>query len=316
MPRQVHWRELTGGIIAVGAILVLVLVTLKYARVGVIRGKKVTLYVVTDQATGVRSGTEVWVAGQKRGLVTGVRFRPPSSDTVERLVIITEVLEDALPNVRRDSYAQIRPSGSIIGTPVVYIAAGMATSPPLHDGDTLHTREKTRVGGLAADVEAIGPAVSEFAASVKDLYAKAKSPVGTIGNLHAHGLPRMPEVGARMSRIATKATSGNGTLGLASRNNLRARASQAMAAADSIRTLVSSNKGSLGRFRRDTTLATKAKGVLAALDTLRAFASNPVGRIAAADPDSTLTRELNRRRVLLAALIKDIKSHPLRYINF
>jgi phospholipid/cholesterol/gamma-HCH transport system substrate-binding protein len=307
---------LTGGIIAVAAIVVLIFATLRFARVGVIHGKKVTLYVVTDQATGVRSGTEVWVAGQKSGLVTDVRFRPPSSDTVERLVIAMEVLEDALPNVRKDSYAQVRPSGSLIGTPVVYIAAGLSTSPPLHDGDTLRTREKSRVGRLAADVEAIGPAVSEFSASVKELYAKAKSPVGTIGNVHAHGFPRMPEVSARMSRIATKATSGSGTLGLASRNNLKGRASRVMAAADSIRTLVASNKGSLGRFRRDSTLATKARDVLASLDTLRAFASNPMGRMAAADPDSTLTRELDRRRVLLAALIKDIKAHPLRYINF
>lgn len=316
MPRQVRWRELTGGIIAVAAIVFLILATLKYARVGVIHGKKVTLFVHTDLATGVRPGTEVWVAGQKSGSVTDVRFQPPSGDAAERLVITTEILEDALPTVRRDSYAQIRPSGSLIGTPVVYIAAGLSTSPPLHEGDTLHTREKSRVGRLAADVEAVGPAVSEFAASVKELYAKAKNPIGTIGNVHTQGFPRMPEVTGRMSRIATKATSGSGTLGLANRNHLKARASHVMAAADSIRTLVSSNKGSLGRFRRDSTLATKAKGVLASLDTLRAFASNPVGRISGGDPDSTLTRELDRQHLLLAALIKDIKSHPLRYINF
>ena len=315
MARQIHWRELTGGIIAVAVIVLLVLVTLKYARVGVIHGKKVTLYVHTDQAGGVRSGTEVWVAGQKSGLVTDVEFQPPSGDAGERLVITTEILEDALPSIRQDSYAQIRPSGSLIGTPVVYIAAGLSTSPPLHNGDTIHTRSKARVGRLAADVGTIEPAISEFATSVKELYAKAKGPVGTIGNLHSHGLPRMPEVGERLSRMATKATRGSGTLGLASRNNLKGRASRVMAAADSIRTLVSSNKGSLGRFRRDTTLATKAKGVLAELDTLLAFASNPMGSIAGHDPDSTLTRELARQRVLTAALVEDIKKHPTRYIS-
>jgi hypothetical protein len=316
MPRQVRWRELTGGLIAVAAIVLLIFATLRYARVGVIHGKKVTLFVHTDAANGVRPGTEVWVAGQKSGLVTDVRFQPPTIDEGERLVITAEILEDALSSVRRDSYAQIRPSGSLIGTPVVYIAAGLSTSPPLHEGDTLHTREKSRVGNLAADVGAVRPVISEFAASVKELYAKSKSPVGTIGNVHTHGFPRMPEVTGAMSRMTTKATSGSGTLGLANRNHLKARASHVMAAADSIRTLVSSNKGSLGRFRRDSTLTTKATGVLAALDTLRAFAANPVGRIAASDPDSTLTRELNRQHVLLAALIQDIKQHPLRYINF
>src|SRR3954463_16727288 len=102
MPRKAHWGELTGGIIAVAVIVLLIFVTLKYARVGVIHGKKVTLYVHTDAATGVRSGTEVWVAGQKSGLVTDVRFQPPSGDAVERLVVTTEILGDALPNVRQD----------------------------------------------------------------------------------------------------------------------------------------------------------------------------------------------------------------------
>jgi phospholipid/cholesterol/gamma-HCH transport system substrate-binding protein len=301
--------------IAVAAIAVVIIATLTFARVGGLHGKKVTLYVVTDEAVGVRSGTEVWVAGHKRGLVKDVSFRPPSVDA-ERLVIKTELLEEALPNVRLDSYAQIRPSGSLIGTPIVYIASGLSTSPPLHDGDTVHTRRKARIGRLAADVETIEPAVSEFAARVKELNAKTKSTAGTIGNVRLHGFPQMSEVSERMSRIAAKATRGSGTVGLASRNNLMARAKHAMAAADSIRTLMSSNKGSLGRFRRDSTLTTKAKGVLAELDTLRAFASNPVGSIAAAHPDSLLTRELNRTRALLAALIQDIKKNKMRYINF
>jgi hypothetical protein len=265
MPRQVHWRELTGGIIAVAAIAVLIIVTLLYARVGGLHGKKVTLFVVTDEATGVRSGTEVWVAGQKRGLVKEVSFRPPSNEAGGRLVIRTEVLEEALPNVRLDSYAQVRPSGSLIGTPIVYIAVGMATSPPLHDGDTVRTRPKSRIGRLASDVGTIEPAVSEFAAGVKELYAKAKSPVGTIGNVHTHGFPRMPEVSERMSRIAAKASRGSGTLGLANRNNLKARASHVMAAADSIRTLMSSNKGSLGRLPSSTLSAHSRQTLWAAL---------------------------------------------------
>jgi len=49
-----------------------------------------------------------------------------------------------------------------------------------------------------------------------------------------------------------------------------------MAAADSIRTLIGSNR-ELGRFRRDTTLVTNANHVLAEVDTLRALFTNPVG---------------------------------------
>jgi hypothetical protein len=100
------------------------------------------------------------------------------------------------------------------------------------------------------------------------------------------------------------------------RGNLLARAQRAMAQTDSIRSLMASDKSSLGRFRKDTTLMTKAKHVMAELDTLRALASDPVGTIAAAHPDSALSRELTRNRALLDSLMKDVKKHPLRYISF
>lgn len=316
MPRQIHWKELTGGIIAVAAIVGLTIAILIYARVGGLHGKKVTLYVVTNEAKGVLAGTEVWLAGNKQGLVKDVSFRPPSTDPLERLIITTEFLEDALPNVRRDSYAQIRPAGGLIGSTIVYIEVGSLTSPQLHDGDTVYARRKGRISVLAADVNRIGPELTALSESIGQLNARMKNPTGTIGSARARGIPRMPDISARMSRLAAKATGGSGTIAMANRNSLMARASRAMAAADSIRTLMSSNRGSLGRFRRDTTLATKAKGVLAELDTLRAFAANPVGAIAAAHSDSVLTHELNQTHALLDSLIRDMKKRPKRYIKF
>jgi phospholipid/cholesterol/gamma-HCH transport system substrate-binding protein len=316
MPHQLHWRELTGGIIAAAAIAVITILVLIFARIGGLHGKKVTLYAVTDEAAGVLPGTEVWLAGQQQGVVREISFRPPSTDTTERLLIRMDFLEKGLPQVRRDSYAQLRPSGSIIGAKIVYISAGSATSPALREGDTVHTRAKPQIVDLTGDVGKIEPAFDALASSVGELNAKLSSPSGTIGSVRMYGIPELPDVNARMSRIAAKADRGTGTIGLATRTNLASRASRTMAAADSIRTLMSSNRGSLGRFRRDTTLVSKANGVLAELDSLRAFASNPIGSIAGAKSDSSLTRELARRQVLLAALIRDIKAHPLRYINF
>ena len=313
MARQLHWRELVPGIIAAAAIATLVVVTLVFARVGQIHGKKVTLYVVAEDAAGILPGTEVWLAGQKQGKVTGVSFRPPSTDTLERVLITTEFLEEMLPHVRRDSYAQLKPGGSFIGTLVVSISPGSATSPPLHEGDTVRARKQPMLGSLTSDVATIKPAISSLSSEVNTLTTKMASPAGTIGSVRVHGMPQMPEVSARMSRMASRA-GGNGTIGLAMRANLSGRASRAMAAVDSIFALTSSNKTSLGRFRRDSTLVTKAGHVLAELDTLRALTSSSIGGAAAAD--SSLTRELARTRPLLASLIADIKKRPFRYINF
>ena len=293
----------------------LVLITLLFARVGALHGRKITLYVVTDDATGVLPGTEVWLGGQKEGLVKDISFRPPTTDTLERVILKTDFLKEALTNVRRDSYAQIKPGGSLIGAPIVYVSLGTRGSPQLRDGDTIRTRPSGAIANLAQDIGKIQPEVSALASEVKQLNEKAASPSSSIGSFRAHGMPRMPELNERLSRLSARATNGTGTLALASRDNLMERASRAMSGADSIHTLMSSNRSSLGRFRRDTTLMTKASGVLAELDTLRGLLSNPVGAIGGAHSDSTLTREVARSRSLLDSLMKDVKKHPMRYIR-
>ena len=316
MPHQLHWRELTTGIVFAAVIGGMVVLTFMFARVGALHGKKVTLYVVADDATGVLAGTEVWLGGVKEGLVTDVSFRPPSTDTLERVLITTQLLKDALPNIRRDSYAQIRPGGSLIGAVIVYISAGTAPSPALHDGDTVRVRVSSAISNLASDVGTIRPEVSALIAQVQELNTKRASTSGTVGSFSAHGLPHMPEVTARMARIASKGMQGNGTIGLAMRTDLMGRATRAMAGADSVRTLMASGKGSLGRFKRDTTLVTEVTGLMSEMDSVSAKMFDPLGSIVRSHSDSALGRALIRNRALLDSLVKDVKSHPFRYISF
>jgi ABC-type transporter Mla subunit MlaD len=315
MPRRLHWSELTGGVIAAVVIAGLVVITLLFARVGALHGRKITLYVVTDDATGVLPGTEVWLGGKKEGVVKNVAFRPPSTDTLERVILTTDFLREALSNLRRDSYAQIKPGGSLIGAPIVYISLGTSDSRQLRDGDTIRTRPSGAIANLAQDIGTIQPEVAALASEVKKLNAKAASPSGSVGSFRAHGIQAMPELNARMSQLSAKAMNANGTIALASRGNLMERASRAMSGADSIHTLMSSSRSSLGRFRRDSTLMTKASGVMAELDSLSMLLSDPMGSIGGSHSDSALTRGLARSRSLLDSLMKDAKKHPLRYIS-
>ncbi|GAC1417010.1 MAG: hypothetical protein PVSMB1_00710 [Gemmatimonadaceae bacterium] len=302
--------------IAAAVMATVTVAVLLFARVGGLHGKKVTLYVATDEASGVLSGTEVWLAGEKEGLVKDIKFRPATAPESERLLITTEFLSEALANVRRDSYAQIRPGGSLIGAPVVYISPGTAAAPPLHDGDTIYGRPPAATADLGKKVESIGPTFAALGSATGQLSDKITRPVGTIGNFRSEGLPDLADVSAGISSLSARATRGNGTIARTMRGDLQTRAQHAIAAADSIRTLMSSNQGDLGRFRRDTTLVTKANRVLGEVDTLRSLLSNPIGAIAAAHSDSALKRQLDRSHVLLASLIRDVKRHPMRYIRF
>lgn len=312
MPRQLHWTDLRGGLISAAAIVALVLAIVLFARLGTLHGKKVTLYVLADDATGVLAGTEVWLAGKHSGTVTEVSFRSSGSDTVDRLIITTEFLADDLSHVRRDSWAQIQAGGKLLGTPVVYVAAGSVNFPGLRDGDTIRSRPKPRALDVAGQVTKVGPEFRGLMTEVATLNKKMSSPTGTIGAYRARGMPALGEAGERASRITDKLGGGgggrSGTIGLGMSGGLGERASRVMAAADSVMTLMSSDKGSIGRFRRDTTLMTKARGIVAELDSLVAgskFVS-----------DSALSIQLTRRRALMDSLMKDIKANPMRYITF
>jgi hypothetical protein len=298
-------------LISAAAIVALVLAIVLYARVGALHGKKVTLYVLADDATGVLAGTEVWLAGKHSGTVKEVSFRAAGGDTIDRLIITTEFLANDLSHVRRDSWAQIQAGGKLLGTPVVYVAPGSVASPGLRDGDTIRSRPKPRALDVAGQVTKVGPEFRSLLTEVATLNKKLSSPVGTIGAYRAQGLPALGEAANRASRISGKvggAGGGRGTVGLGMSGSLRERASRVMAAADSVIALMSSDKGSIGRFRRDTTLMTKAGGILAELDSLRArskFGS-----------DSSLSVQLVRRRALMDSLMKDIKANPMRYITY
>lgn len=316
MPPQRQWRELRTGLIAAAAIAALVISTLLFARVGGIRGKKVDLYVTAPDVSGVLPGTEVWLSGAKTGRVTKIEFRPTTTDTTQRVLLKTEFLKEFLPTVRKDSYAQIRPGGSFIGAPIVYISAGSVSSAALREGDTVATRLKTPMANVVDQVGKIGPEFRALAKEVSGLNAKLSGPVGTVGNFRTRGVGQVADVGGSMSRIMNKATRGDGTIGLAMRGDLMGRASRVMSATDSLRSFMDSGRGNVGRFRRDSTLMKTVGGIMAEVDSLRALMSDPVGTMGKARGDSTLVRELDRSKLLLDSLFRDIKRRPLRYIAF
>lgn len=316
MPRKIYWRELRVGLISASAIIILVAAVLLFARVGALHGNKATLYIVTGDATGVLKGTEVWLSGQKIGLVKDVRFRRSSTDTAERLIVESEILSDRLAQIRRDSRASIGPGSSMIGVPVVFITAGSASSPGLRDGDTIRTQQGTVVADIGQTMSDAGAAAADLGKEVKSLASKMSDRRGTVGALMSQGMPAMTDVSGRMSSLLNKATKGNGSVGRIMRGNFGARVSHAMAGVDSIMALASSDRGNIGRFRKDSTLMPTITGMMAQIDSLKAMASNPMGTIGKAHSDSTLIKLMDQSKASLDSLMKDIKSHPLRYIAF
>lgn len=298
-------------IIAVIAVSILI-----FARVGALHGETRTLYFTIDQATGVLPGTEVWLVGQKVGLVKDVRFRPVTTDTTQRVLIEADILADRLPLIRRNSRPDIRPGGNLIGSPVVYLRAGTSDAPAVRNGDTLASHSSSRIAAVGIQMDTLGSRLNTLSASTQHLLAQLKSPSTTSGLLLTRGVGQIASAHAIMSGITDKATRGSGSLGLAYRGNLGPRVKEIFAEKDSIILLLSSGRGNVGRFRRDSTLPREVASIRSEMDSLRALLSNPQSGVARLRSDTTLKSEIARARAQLDSLMREIKKHPRRYISF
>lgn len=315
MARKIHWKELLPGIIASLAVIAVVVSILMFARVGAIRGEKATIYIATGDVDGVLKGTEVWLAGQKVGEVTAIHFRSTAADTSNRLAVETAILVDRMSLIRKNSDAHIGPGGNLIGSMVVFISPGTTRSAALRSGDTIFAEPRQGVTGATETVTRLTAGVSGLATDMKALNDGMTSEKGTIGAFNRRGLPELARASAGVDRLKNRAMNGRGTVGLAMRGGLASRAGSVMSAADSLLTFALSGSGNIGRFRRDSSLVTTARGIAAQIDSLRAMASDPLGTLAKSRSDSSLARELGRTRAEIDALIRDIKKRPLRYIR-
>lgn len=316
MASRIHWSELKIGLAALAGLAVSVLSILVFARVGALHGDTGILYVTVDHAPGVLAGTDVWLAGQKVGLVKDVRFRAVTTDTLQRLAIETEILAEQLPLIRKNSYADIRPGGNLIGSPVVYIGGGTADAPAVKSGDTIASLVEGPAGAIGSQIDTAVGRIKDVADTATKLLSLMSDRTTSIGQFRSTGMASIGSARAVSSGIMDRAKSGSGTLGLANRNAVGDRIRRVIAETDSIKLLLSSDHGNVGRFRRDSTLVRQVAGVRAEVDSLRRLFSSPGGGVSRLRSDTALRREMSQARAQLDSLMLDLRKHPLKYISF
>lgn len=314
MPPRLTWNKLVPGLIALAAIVTITIGVLIFAGVGRVRGETVRVLVLTDQAHGLIPGSEVWVDGQKAGNVHHIGFRPPSADTLHRVVIGMDVRRDAAAQLRDDSRVRLRSGGTVIGPVVVFLESGTPDARPIREGDTLRT-----LGQSSAQVimTRLGPATRELPQLMEDarsVAASARDDRGTVGAFLTRGLPRDEITELRRNVAAIQAMAGG--KGESRWSVLAQRASGVMARADSVRALIGSSEAGLGRFRRDTSLLTRIGEIRDELSALQRLMDEGDGTLPRLRRDSALVRSISDARTEMARLFEDVRRRPLRYIHF
>jgi ABC-type transporter Mla subunit MlaD len=316
MPRPLTWRSLSGGIVALAVIVVGVAAVLHFARVGALRGDTFTLYLTAAESRDVIPGTDVWLQGRRIGVVDRVEFQPATSPLEARVMIVARILSRDRDQIRIGSHARFRAGGTLIGARVVDIAAAPPTTRAVRDGDTIAVEpafDLQRAMGTAVGVLDSLPAI---VANVKQAATDARAVRAELAGVASSGALR--EIRGSVGALRTRLTgSTRGTLGraLANRGDLTARVRGTMASVDTIRTLLSSRRTELGRFRRDSTLIAAVTTLRDDVDSLRRLARTPTGTAGRLLTDSALVVSLDSAHVALRTLVADMKQRPLRYLH-
>jgi phospholipid/cholesterol/gamma-HCH transport system substrate-binding protein len=320
MARRLAWSNVRGGLIAIAVIVGICVATLKYARVGALRGDRFHLYAVVGAARGAMKGSEVWLLGQKIGKITDIRFRPPSeSDTSTRVLVEMEVLEKYREAMHRDAVAQIRPGGSLIGAMVVYLTAGSATARTVRDGDTVHAKPQTDAESATAQFGAATKELPAIVGNVKAIRSELESTGSAVGALiqSARGEDgALHSASTQLARLRRRVDGEHGSLGRLMDGGVGIRARVVMARADSVRTLVGSTNTSLGRFKRDSTLIAEVADIRRELAVVRASMADSRGTAGRVLHDSAAFSALGEAHREMTLLLADLKKHPLRYNPF
>jgi hypothetical protein len=306
------WRKLTGGIVALVVIVGGAFSIIAFARVGSLRGSRYTAYILADRASGILKGTEVWLQGQRVGVVKGVGFRSLDTDTVVQTVLEVEIMSPFKQFIRKDSRVEFKPGGTYLGAQVVALRIGSPSAPVLDAGDTL-----TRVSVIDPEIrgnelteagEDFPEIISSLRAIGTDL-AKTQSHFNSLGD-RSSGLGR---VLSKYSELRKRNIGRKGTVFLLFRDrSLINRAQLVITRTDSLLD-IAQEPGTMHRFKTDSALRVALTSTRAELDSLRTRIAREDGAAGRLLDDDALAKDLEALSDQVTRTLADFAKRPERY---
>lgn len=307
------WRKLKGGIFALAAIIIGAFSIIAFARVGSLRGDTYIAYIRADVANGIFKGTNVWLQGQKVGVVKDVTFYP--TDSAVQTVLKVEVMSQYKPFIRKDSRVEFKPGGTYVGAQVVALRIGSSSVPMLDQGDTL-----TRVSVIDADLRsneltAAGQDFPEIVAALRAIgsdLTKTQSQFGALGD-HSSGLGL---VLTQVDQLEKRSKGKKGTLSMLFKDrSLINRAQLVLTRADSL-LKITREPGTLSRFKSDSGLRVALADTRAELDSVRIRIAREDGAAGRFLGDDALQKDMERFSDQIARTLADFGKRPQRYSPF
>lgn len=311
----ITWEQLRVGAVVIAALGVLVFGGYKLGQAAHLFGDRYRLYAFVPNATGLRVGGSVTVAGQLAGTIAAIDFLPVDRDTTRNLRLVVDVDDAVQEQIRGDSRARLKTLG-LLGDKVFDISPGTLRAAPLDNGDTLVVATSLDYDQVLA--QATG-AVDDVVALTKDLRAITGSIAkgeGTVGqlvtnrSLYDELTGTLTQTNAMLARLQNR----NGTFGrLVEDPALYDNLTRAVGSLDSLVGSIHRSEGTIGKLIRDDTLYTRLVGVTTSADSLMRMVTNGQGLAGRLLTDQETYDKLNKALTELNEILVDVRRNPGRY---
>ena len=313
----ITWDQLKVGSLILLAIVVMFVAMMKLNQAVGLLTKRYELVALLNNASGLRVGGSVTVAGQLAGTVRKIDFLPVDADTMHNLRVVFEIDERLKAQVRKDSQAKLKTLG-LLGDKILDINPGTPQFDELEEGDTISVAPTLDYEQVIA--QAAG-AVDDMVRLTNDLSAITGGIVrgeGTLGQLVVNPslYNQLETTLAGTNKLLTRLQAPNGTFARilddpALYNNLTGM----IASVDTLVAKVSSDRGTVGKLLSDTTMYNKLVGITTSADSMLKMLSSGQGTAGKLMADQALYDQILKMTTDLNALLVDFRANPRKYIK-
>ena len=311
----ITWDQLKVGVLIVVALVILAIAIIKLGQAGNLFGKRYQLVAFVSNASGLRLGGPVTVAGQLSGSIKDIQFLPPDKDTTRNLKLIVEVNREVTEQVRRDSRGKIRTQG-VLGDKVFDISPGTPPNRVLHEGDTVGVDPSVDFETVVQQASGAISSVVGLTNDLKKVTSSVTSGEGTLGQLVTNRslYDQLNGTLAATNSLMERLENPRGTIGrLLNDPALYYSLNRTIASADTIIRQISTSNGTVGKLLRDDTLYVHLVNVVTKADSLVSGMSNGNGTMHKLFTDQQLYDELVKTVTELNKVLVDVRRDPRRY---
>ena len=348
--KEINWSQLRVGIlVAVSLVVLAVGVFLISSQMGFL-SRRYTLKTYLSDASGLREGSQVQLAGIPIGNVEAIRVSS-YTEPLRAVEIDMKVRKRYQDQIRADSVVTTETSG-LLGEKYINISRGSPGQPVLSDGAELKSQEEAGIKQVVQNTADVLSNLRGLSSKLNDITSQITTAKGSMGKfIYDPALyNRMNETASEAQRVVADIERGHGTIGKliadealyqqmsatmdrlnnfieevqhgkgsagrfvtdpAVYDNLNKAAAKANTLIDNI----NSNKGTLGRLINDPQLYNHLNETVDHLNTITARMEKGEGTLGLLSTDKTLYNNLSESAKSLREFLTELRQNPKKYLT-